>query len=65
MNIKWYSEAVRDLDKIYEYYELKSIRVATKLYNTIVKETEILANKPYIAAVEQILDDCPDTVRLL
>lgn len=65
MKIKWYSVAVKDLNEIYEYYTTKSPRAAAMLYDSIVTGAEILENHPYIAAVEQVLIDCPETYRSL
>ena len=65
MKVKWFSEAVKDLNQIYEYYETENIRAAARLYNTIVQETGKLKSNPYIAAVEQILEDCPEAYRSL
>ena len=55
MTVKWYIEAVGDLDKIYAYYAGKSPRAAAVLYNKILDSVEILKTQPYIAAVEPLL----------
>ena len=65
MIVKWYVEAVADLDKIYDYYVKKSPRAAALLYNKILDDTDILATQPYIAAVEQILEGYPENYRSL
>lgn len=65
MKIRWYSEAVKDLNQIYEYYATKSLRAASMIYDSIVEETEILENHPYLAAIEQVLDNCPERYRSL
>ena len=65
MKIKWYIEASGDLDKIYDYYLTKNPRAAAMMYNKILDDVEILATQPYIAAIEQILIDCPENYRSL
>lgn len=63
MTIKWYIEAVGDLDKIYDYYVTKNPRAAAMLYNKILDDVEILKTLPYAAAVEQMLIDYPESYR--
>jgi len=65
MTIKWYIEAVGDLNKIYDYYVTKSPRVAAMLYNKILDDVEILKTQPYVAIVEQMLAGCPEGYRSL
>lgn len=65
MTIKWYVEAVADIGKIYDYYVTKNPRAAAMLYNRILDDVEILKRQPYIAAVEQMLLDCPEGYRSL
>ena len=65
MTVKWYIEAVGDLDKIYDYYVKKNPRAAAMLYNKILDYVEILKTQPYIAAVEQMLIGCPEGYRSL
>ena len=65
MTIKWYIEAVSDLDKIYDYYVAKNPRAAAMLYNKILDNVEILKTQPYVAAVEQMLVNCSAVYRLL
>ena len=65
MTIKWYIEAAGDLDKIYNYYVTRNPRVAAMLYNKILDSVEILKTQPYVAAIEQILIDCPEDYRSL
>ena len=65
MTIKWYIEAVGDLDKIYGYYVTKNPRAAAMLYNKILDAVEILKTQPYAAAVEQMLIGCIENYRSL
>jgi plasmid stabilization system protein ParE len=65
MNLLWYSDAVADLEEIYDYYVVLNPRSATMLYNSILDDTEILRSHPYIAPLEQLLDDLPEGYRSL
>jgi plasmid stabilization system protein ParE len=65
MTIKWYIEAVGDLDKIYDYYVVKNPRIAAILYNKILDNVAILETQPYAAAVEQTLIGCSEGYRSL
>ena len=65
MTIKWYAAASGDLDKIYDYYVKFNPRAAATLYNRILDETAILKINPYVAAIEQLLVDCPEEYRSL
>ena len=65
MTIKWYIEAVGDLDKIYDYYATKSPRAAAMLYNKILDDVEILKTQPYVAAFESMLIGCSESYRSL
>jgi len=65
MTVKWYIEALGDLDKIYAYYVKKNPRAAAMLYNKILDDVEILKTQPYVAAVEQLLADLPEGYRSL
>ncbi|MCL1850384.1 MAG: type II toxin-antitoxin system RelE/ParE family toxin [Bacteroidetes bacterium] len=65
MTIKWYIDAVNDLDKIYDYYVSKNPRAAAVLYNKILDDVEILKTQPYIAPIEQMLIKCPENYRSL
>ncbi|MDH6342245.1 plasmid stabilization system protein ParE [Parabacteroides sp. PFB2-12] len=55
MNIIWYDTAREDLDNIYEFYFPKGVHIATRIYNLILDEIEILRTHPYMAAVEPYL----------
>jgi len=57
MEIIWYEQAKEDLDGIYDFYYIKNIHVAQKIYNSIIDETELLRTHPHIAAVEESLDN--------
>ena len=65
MKVKWFIEATSDLDKIYDYYVKKNSRAAAILYNKILDDVENLETQPYVAAVEQMLIDCPEGYRSL
>ncbi len=65
MKLVWTPESVKDLDKIYDYYATKSLRAAAILYNSIIDEAEILKSQPYIAAIEQLSNELPQTFRSL
>ena len=65
MTVQWYSDALNDLEQIYEYYYTDSPRSAALLYNRILDDVEILKTHPYIAAIEPILNDCPEGYRSL
>jgi len=65
MTIKWYIEAVGDLDKIYDYYTTKSPRAAATLYNKILDDVEILKTQPYAAPVEEMFISCSEGYRSL
>ena len=60
MTVKWYIEAVGDLDA---YYVKKNPRAAAILYNKILDDVEILKTQPYATAVEQLLADLPEGYR--
>ena len=65
MTIKWYAKAVADLDKLYDYYVKLNPNAAVMLYNKILDNVQILETQPYIAAVEQLLEDYPEGYRSL
>ena len=66
MTIKWYSEALDDLDQIYEFYEMKNPKAAVLLCNEILDDADILQTHPYyIEPIEQALDDCQEGYRSL
>ena len=57
MIITWSDHAAADMDDIYDFYLLKSPRIAGKIYNSILKEVDILKRHPQIAAIEPLLQD--------
>ncbi|MCD8078925.1 MAG: type II toxin-antitoxin system RelE/ParE family toxin [Bacteroides sp.] len=63
MKIIWYEDAVADMDQIYEFYTAGSDRSATNLFNQIIEETKRLLNFPYMAALEPLLMDEPESYR--
>jgi len=65
MTVKWYAEAVGDLDKIYNYYEKLNPRAAAILYNKFLDAVEILKTQPYASALEQTLVDFSESYRSL
>jgi plasmid stabilization system protein ParE len=65
MKLLWFSDAVADLDEIYNYYVTLSSRVAAELYNSILDEAEILCFHPRIAPKEPLLEDLPEEYRSL
>ena len=65
MKIQWYSEAVEDLNQIYEYYVTKNARAAAMLYNGILDEIEILQKFPHSAPIEPLLKDLSEEYRSL
>ena len=65
MKLFWYSDAVTDLEKIYDYYFPLSSNYAATLYNTILDDAEILQTHPYIAPKEQLLEDLKEEYRSL
>ena len=65
MTVEWYVEATDDLDRIYDFYVKKNPRAAAMLYNKILDDVEILKTQPYVATVEQMLNDYPESYRSL
>jgi len=54
MRLLWYSDAVADLDEIYEYYYDLNPRAAAMLFNNILKDAEVLLIQPFIAPIEPL-----------
>lgn len=49
MIVRWLDSAIKDIDKIYDYYSVaRNTKVATNLYNTLLNETERLGVFPLI-----------------
>jgi len=65
MKLLWFSDAIADLDEVYDYYVTLSPRVAAMLYNNILDDAEILLINPRIAPKEPLLDDLPEEYRSL
>ena len=65
MIIKWYAKAAKDMDKIYDYYVKLNPRAAAMLYNKILDDVSVLKTQPFVAAIEQLLEDCPEGYRSL
>ena len=64
-NIIWLQEAREDMEELYNYYAEKSTRSATRIYNEILEEAEILIHHPNVAAIEQLLNGFAKTYRSL
>ena len=64
-NIIWLQEAREDMEELYNYYAKKSIRSATRIYNEILEEADILIHHPNVAAIEQLLNGFTKTYRSL
>ena len=65
MRLLWYSDAVADLDEIYEYYYDLNPKAAAMLYNNILEDAEVQLIQPFIAPIEPLLGDLPDEYRSL
>ena len=65
MKIQWTDNAIKDLNAIYDFYSVKSIAAAIKLYNTILDETYPLSFHPQMAPIEPILSEKSETFRSL
>ena len=65
MKLFWFSEAVADLDEIYDFLVFKNPRAAATLYNSILDEAKILCSQPFVAQKEPLLHDLPDEYRSL
>ncbi len=63
MKIVWYEDAVTDMDRIYKFYAAGNDRSATNLFNQIIEETKRLLTFPYMAALEPLLMDEPESYR--
>jgi len=64
-NIIWLQEAREDMEELYNFYAEKSIRSATRIYNEILEEADILIYHPNVAAIEQLLNGFTKTYRSL
>jgi len=65
MEIIWLPLAEKALEAIYSFYEEKSIQVAHKIITDILQATDQLSMHPEMAAVEQLLQERPETFRSL
>ncbi|MDH6304845.1 plasmid stabilization system protein ParE [Parabacteroides sp. PF5-5] len=55
MRLRWTRKAKYDLNTLYEYYYLKSPRVASRMYNSVLEEAERLLHSPNIGVkVEEL-----------
>ncbi len=63
MRIKWFPNAIRDINGLYEYYAEKSLHASSSIYNNILDDIDLLSVNPYIAAVEPLLEDKPKGYR--
>jgi plasmid stabilization system protein ParE len=57
MQLIWSVPATMQLENIYHYYSQRNIEAATRIYNNIIDEAEMLTQFPEMAAIEPILAD--------
>lgn len=65
MEIIWLPLAEKSLEAIFSFYEVKSIKAARKIITDILQATDQLSIYPEMAAVEQLLQERPETFRSL
>ncbi len=66
MVVKWEDGAKESLRNVYDYYlAVAGQRVATERISKILREVDRLNTGPYVASVEQSLEDEEDEVRSL
>jgi plasmid stabilization system protein ParE len=65
MKLIWLTDAIADLDGIYDYYVTLNPKAAVTLYNKILDKAEILRTNPRIAPREPLLDDAGLEIRSL
>lgn len=65
MEIIWLPLAEKALVAIFSFYEEKSIPAGQKIITDILQATEQLSVHPEMAAVEQLLQERPETFRSL
>lgn len=57
LKIIWYTEALEELEQIYNSYFQKNPNAAVRIYNSILQEIKLLKDHPNIAAIEHYLQD--------
>jgi len=65
MEIIWLPLAEKALESIFSFYEEKSFQAARKIITDILHATDQLSINPEMAAVEQLLQERPETFRSL
>ena len=65
MKLFWFTDAIADLDEIYDYYFALNPRAAAMLYNTILDAADILRTHPRIAPIEPLLEGFTEEYRSL
>jgi len=65
MEIRWTSNAIKDLRLIYQFYLTKSEKAANAIYNEIIDNVNILKDFPQIAQIEPLLEKRTKTYRSL
>ena len=65
MKVLWTAFAEHQLDRIYDYIQLKNPRAAAEIYNDIVDQSVMLANNPQMAAIEPLLSEFSEGYRSL
>lgn len=65
MRIVWTIQAQEDLEAIYQYWLPVNEAYATKLYNSLIDEADVLALHPKTGAAERMLEHLPGHYRSL
>ncbi len=65
MRIVWTTQAQEDLEAIYQYWLPTNEAYATRLYNSLIDEAEVLASQPKAGALERLLEHVPGHYRSL
>lgn len=65
MRIVWTTQAQEDLEAIYQYWLQMNETYATRLYNSLINEADILASQPKAGTLERLLEHIPGHYRSL
>ena len=65
MRIVWTIQAQEDLEALYQYWQQVNANYATRLYNRLIDEAEVLLTFPKAGAQERLLVHCPGSYRSL
>ena len=65
MRIVWTIQAQEDLEALYQYWQLVNADYATRLYNRLIDEAEVLLTFPKVGAQERLLAHCLGDYRSL